>query len=349
MDRLRTIFTNFVAMIPYWIFVMICYYVIRFFGIEQTPGIAVQEPLYQTFITNFILIRMGIVAALIYTLIETFGGHSFFKKRPIGVTLLMKMAMTFILILLVSFLVITFFRPAEVGGPDFGNILYFKPFWSLLIYFFMTSMIASFIQLMVAQFGRSQFLRIVTGQYRQPRQEKRIFLFIDLKSSVTYAEKLGHLRYSQLIQQCFFHLDASVAKYGGEIYQYVGDEAVVSWPYQEGIINNACLSCFLDFVDRIEENRSDYMEKFHCVPEFKAGLHGGFLTAAEVGVAKKEIAYHGDVINTASRIQESCNQLGEKLLISFDLAEDLAQTNLRSLGPISLKGRRQPIELLTMT
>ncbi len=84
------------------------------------------------------------------------------------------------------------------------------------------------------------------------------------------------------------------------------------------------------------------------VPEFKAGLHGGSLTVAEVGANKKEIAYHGDVINTASRIQGACNKLGEKFLASLNLAEKLKKTSFKALGPVLLKGRSQPLELVAI-
>jgi adenylate cyclase len=38
------------------------------------------------------------------------------------------------------------------------------------------------------------------------------------------------------------------------------------------------------------------------VPEFKGALHGGNVVVSEVGKYKSEIAYHGDVLNTTSRM-----------------------------------------------
>ncbi|WP_219011061.1 hypothetical protein [Aquimarina litoralis] len=47
-------------------------------------------------------------------------------------------------------------------------------------------------------------------------------MFLDLNSSTSIAEKIGHMKYSQLIQDCFDQLDMT-EDFGAEIYQYVGD------------------------------------------------------------------------------------------------------------------------------
>ena len=55
--------------------------------------------------------------------------------------------------------------------------------------------------------------------------------------------------------------------------------------------------------------RSDYYEKnMVLVPQFKAGINYGFVTIAEVGEMKKELAYHGDAINTAAHIRSICSK-----------------------------------------
>jgi adenylate cyclase len=61
-----------------------------------------------------------------------------------------------------------------------------------------------------------------------------------------------------------------------------------------------------------------------------------------VGEIKREIAYHGDTINTASRIQDECNVLGKDFLVSEDIAKNISATeefNLNYEGNIKLKGK----------
>lgn len=93
------------------------------------------------------------------------------------------------------------------------------------------------------------------------------------------------------------------------------------------------------------------MEKYGIFPKFKAGLHGGRLMAAEVGFVKKELAYHGDVINTSARIQAECNKHNVDLILSEELLKDLRIehfTASRSLGNVLLKGKRKKIGIYTL-
>ncbi len=84
-------------------------------------------------------------------------------------------------------------------------------------------------------------------------------------------------------------------------------------------------------------------------PEFKAGLDSGLVSAAEVGEIKKELAYHGDVLNTASRIMEKCNEFKTKILISEALKNQLDGDHLNNpfelMGNVKLKGKEKPVNI----
>ena len=162
---------HFVFMIPYWLIAMVCYYIFRFYGLEQTPGITVNLPEQFMPGIDFIFFRVGIAAALIYTLVETIGDTPIIKNRPLGIVLLVKGLASFALLLGLSYVLV------RIIGLDNGgrSPLHFKPFLSFVFYFSMMSLLASFIKLMISKFGRGQFIRIVLGRYREPREEKRIF------------------------------------------------------------------------------------------------------------------------------------------------------------------------------
>ena len=176
-------------------------------------------------------------------------------------------------------------------------------------------------------------------------------MFLDLKDSTTIAESLGHFKYSQFIQDCFYDLNDVVPKYDAEIYQYVGDEAVLTWNYKKGLANNNCVSLFFSFQQKLQSKSEYYQEKYGKIPEFKAGIHGGKLMVAEVGIVKKELAYHGDVINTSARIQAECNKYKVSMLISEALLKDLEnKTNFSTklLGNVLLKGKHDAVKIFTI-
>ena len=145
---------------------------------------------------------------------------------------------------------------------------------------------------------------------------------------------------------CFNDLGV-VIENEAEIYQYVGDEVVLTWPYERGIKNDNAIQAFYRFKDELNSKASSYQAKYGITPFFKAGLHGGTVTVTEIGKYKKEIAYHGDPINTAARIQGQCNALGTDLLISRELMNSFKKEHyhFENAGFIQLKGKEHQMEL----
>jgi adenylate cyclase len=134
----------------------------------------------------------------------------------------------------------------------------------------------------------------------------------------------------------------------GEIYQYVGDEVVVSWPSQKGLADNNCLLCFFGIQKALEERRAHYTGEYSLVPSFKAGLHIGEATVGEIGVVKKDIVYSGDVLNTTSRIEGQCNNYNVDILLSSGLLERMrlnGEYEHIALGEIALKGKNEKVVL----
>jgi adenylate cyclase len=138
-------------------------------------------------------------------------------------------------------------------------------------------------------FGYGVMHNFILGRYNKPKEESRIFMFIDLKSSTTIAERLGHIKYHYLLNDFFDDINDSIIFSKGEIYQYIGDEVTVSWAMKNGIENENCLRCFFSIVDEIKNKSARYQERYGLIPEFKAGLHYGEVTIGEVGVIKKEM------------------------------------------------------------
>lgn len=205
----------------------------------------------------------------------------------------------------------------------------------------------NFLYQIAQKFGPRNFWRMITGKYFNPVEEEKIFMFLDLKSSTTIAEKIGHKQYSKLIQECFKDISV-IGDYGGEVYQYVGDEAVFTWDANSPKAHKKCIRAFYAFQKRIIERSDFYKEKFGVVPQFKAGVHGGTVMVAEVGIMKKEIAFHGDTINTAARIQAMCNEK-ERIFLTSDYFEQMvtesADVDWEDMGDIVLKGRKSMTRL----
>jgi len=213
------------------------------------------------------------------------------------------------------------------------------------------SIIVAMTQLMIQvdiKFGQGVFRDIATGKYHIPRGEKRVFMFLDLNSSTAIAEKLGDETYHRLLRDFFADITNPILENRGTIYQYVGDEVIVSWDYKDGIENASCVHCFFDLKKLFHDQREKYLNKYGLVPSFKAGIHCGRVVAGEVGIIKRDITYSGDVMNTTSRIQGMCKEFNEEVIVSGDLASHLHLADkftTELLGTIKLRGKEKELSL----
>ncbi|MFK7750568.1 MAG: adenylate/guanylate cyclase domain-containing protein [Kordia sp.] len=339
----------------FWIFAFCFMIIIRYFGIFEEKGVSIL-PKYELPIQDLLLYvgLSSIPFGIFYAAVEFLFDRYLAKRLSLGIIIFTKTFLYLItLILLVSYVVEYTGYMLDVSlTEERGWWRTNKTFWSIMIYFVIASLVFSFIRIANEKFGPGVFIKMLLGKYRKPQEEKRIFMFLDLKSSTTIAENLGHYKYSQLIQDCFYDLNVIIRKYDAEIYQYVGDEAVLSWSYKRGIKRSNALELYFAFNVRIGSRSEYYQEKYGLLPKFKAGIHGGTLMVTEVGSIKKEIAYHGDVINTTARIQSQCNTYKANVLISESLLNDIDISNkyvTKNIDDLLLKGKAKTVNIHSVT
>jgi adenylate cyclase len=191
-------------------------------------------------------------------------------------------------------------------------------FWTIILYVSAGIGISLFYNEISDNIGQGVLLNFFTGKYHRPKEEERIFMFLDMKSSTTIAEKLGHVEYFKILKDYYSDLSDPIVRYGGEIYQYVGDEIVISWKYKKAFKNNNPLQCFFAMKESLIGQSKKYTAEYGVIPTFKAGIHLGRVTIGEIGDIKKEIIFSGDVLNTTARIQGLCNNYKVDLLVSED-------------------------------
>ena len=155
--------------------------------------------------------------------------------------------------------------------------------------------------------------------------------------------------YFLFIREFIYHISTALLEYGGRIYQYVGDEIVVSWPAKKKNYMRSIQS-LISARRNIERNGNWFRRVFGFIPEFKAGFHCGEVTIGEIGVIKKDLAMSGDAMNTTARIRDACSELNQKFIISKDFLErsNLEEWQSESLGQFELKGKGISIELFSL-
>ncbi|HRH37637.1 MAG TPA: adenylate/guanylate cyclase domain-containing protein, partial [Flavobacteriales bacterium] len=215
------------------------------------------------------------------------------------------------------------------------------------------NLVVGYMKLVDRSFGPGLLIALLLGRYRRPVWENRVFMFMDLKSSTTHAERLGPERYSAMMRDLFNDVDRVVPRFDAEIHQYAGDEVVFTWSTYNLKDKNKCLKFYFAVQRSIEQRSAHYLSSYGVVPEFKAGAHVGDVIAVEIGEIKREIAYHGDTVNTAARIQAMCNKLGRSLLVSEELWKqcalgDRSPLTSEPIGKLALKGKRREVRLVAI-
>ncbi|MEM8893826.1 MAG: adenylate/guanylate cyclase domain-containing protein [Bacteroidota bacterium] len=237
-----------------------------------------------------------------------------------------------------------FYEPQVIS--DVGDFLYDFVFLSILIYAGAGLVLIVFVKEVSNSLGRGTLINFLLGKYHNPRKEERIFMFVDMKSSTTIAEQLGHVTYFELLNSCFSDMTDAILDNHGEVYQYVGDEVILTWPLNRGLKESRYLKCIFEIKQLFIDRSRDYQEHYQVVPDFKAGIHYGEVTAGEMGVIRKEVMFSGDVLNTTARLRDLCKTYETDIIVSEKL---LAKTNepdkyaITSFGEIEVRGRQEKI------
>jgi len=269
------------------------------------------------------------------------------KTLPIPLIILTKAIIYTLIIFLLSNVI------ALLGGLYVGKSMeeFYKYLHSIKqLYFILYSLVVFGIILFFLQIsrllGEGVLFKILLGKYNRPVEEDRIFMFLDVKSSTTLAEKMGHEKFYSLLNSFFHEITDPMLITKAEIYQYVGDEVVFTWKTEDGLRNANCVQLFFLIKNKIKENQEYYLNRYGVVPEFKAGIHFGNVIVGQIGDIKREIVYNGDVLNTTSRIQELCNKHNQELIISRSLLSRIklpVNIDQEFLGKVKLRGKEQDI------
>lgn len=314
---------------------------------------------------SFLILMMrnvgaGLIGALVGGSLLVFYINVKYQDKPYGYTIA---SVSIIFVLIIVFITVTMgaiIIPIQTGKPlsdpvsQSGFQEFIKdryPIKNALIWSFIVAITQLLLQVS-SKFGQGTFWDIIRGKYNTPKEEKRIFMFVDMNSSTTIAEELGDETYHALLHDFFADITEPIVNNKGNIYQYVGDEVVLAWNYEDGKENAQCLKCFFDMKLNIIRKKDKYLKQYGIVPSFKAGIHCGKVVAGEVGIIKRDITYSGDVLNTTSRIQSMCKEFNVELIASSNLIEELSlngQYIMQPLGSIKLRGKSREIFLNTLS
>lgn len=208
-------------------------------------------------------------------------------------------------------------------SSEFSAFIILGDFNIIVGYTLLISAAIIFTHQMSLKMGQGVLLNLIFGKYYHPTREERVFMFLDLNDSTGLAEKLGEVKYNQLVNEFFQDITDPIVNSNGLIYRYVGDEVVVTWKVDMAIKDINCLRAYFNSIDVINSRREKYLTKYGVLPQFCAGFHIGSVVIGQVGDVKSQIVFSGPVLYEGGIIEKSCRIAGHNHLISESLMDQL--------------------------
>ncbi len=227
-----------------------CFFLTNYPGVTDT----IQMKDY-SFLNSLIpALAWAIMGGVIFSIIELF----YLQKRLqnysfIGIVRI-KFIVYFIVLVTINLFTSLLYNSLSLSKPFWNKevlegTLYFVisiSFWHPVTPFLLILFATLFLIQINYKFGQGELWKYIRGKYFNPSEEERIFMFLDIASSTTIAEKIGHIRFFNFINDFYKDITNSILRRSGEIVDYVGDEIIVSWQVTEGLKNSNCVQCVID-------------------------------------------------------------------------------------------------------
>lgn len=329
----------------------------EYFFLANYPGVLRTAPMQEFSLGKNAAAAMGglFVGGLMFGLLELFYFQRKTTREKFWVAVLKKIAiysvLLFFLLAGISLAYNSLLSGRAVSEPaawqDTYDFIFSIAFWHPVFPILLLALLSSFLLQLSEHFGTNELWKMFSGRYFNPKEEQRIFMFLDLNHSTTLAEKLGNEKFYRFLNDFYHDIAAVILRHKGEVVDYVGDLVIISWSFTDGSYQTQCLTCYSEFERVIQDRKEIYLARYGAVPQFKAAVHCGDVIIGEMGKIKKSIKFSGDVLNTTARVEKVCGAIGAKMVITDNLVHILSDPpySMERIRNLSLKGKEMPMDV----
>jgi adenylate cyclase len=173
-------------------------------------------------------------------------------------------------------------------------------------------------------------------------------MFLDIRDFTSFAEKRHPEEVVEYLESLFEFMIEIVNKHNGVVNKFLGDGfmAVFGAPLSDGRDCANAVRAAREILSRVEEEVAGGT----VLPtRVGVGIHAGEAVTGSVGSSlRKEYTVIGDVVNTASRIEQLNKEFGSQLLVSevvWDAARVDGLEGALPMGHVAVRGREEPITI----
>jgi len=185
-------------------------------------------------------------------------------------------------------------------------------------------------------------------------QEKTLtIMFTDIVGFTSLSEKLEAPDVADFLTHHFRLLGDPVDKNDGTIDKFIGDALMAFWGAPGDMSDDAICACSaaLDMRDALEADNTTRMARGLAPIFIRIGIHTGPVTVGNIGSTERvNYTIVGDSVNAAQRLESEAYAYKDDardatILISAETRAQLSpQFITKSLGAITVKGRKKPLE-----
>jgi adenylate cyclase len=178
-------------------------------------------------------------------------------------------------------------------------------------------------------------------------------MFADLRSSTGLAERLAPADVVALLNDYVGVLARCVFAHRGMLDKFLGDGLMAVFGVGDDRSDGAeaAAEAALDMQARVQVLNDERRRRGAIAIGFGIGLHTGEVVLGAVGIPQRsDYTAIGDAVNTAARLQELTKDLDAGIVLSEETAERLpaGRFRLRDLGEVAVRGKTQPVRLMTL-
>lgn len=189
------------------------------------------------------------------------------------------------------------------------------------------------------------------AQERPQGEEREVaILFVDLRRWSGLSERQWPVDLSWVLDQYFEIVGQAVRDAGGLANQFIGDSVMAIFGLETDLAT-ACrqavrASVLID--RRMQEWSGVFAAQFGQPLDFGIGLHAGRAVVGRVGFEHTTtFTAVGEVVNTASRLQEYTKSAQARLVLSLEVAQQAGlSAGLGAPREVQVRGRAAPLQVL---
>ena len=181
-----------------------------------------------------------------------------------------------------------------------------------------------------------------TGESEARNFDHVTVLFTDFKDFTYLSEQLSAKELVGEINKFFKAFDSIVTDFGVEKIKTIGDAymAASGLPKQSEESAAKAVKAAMVMMDKAHELNANYLKEGKPLFKMRIGLHTGPVVAGIVGVKKFQYDIWGDTVNTASRMESSCEPGRVNISkATYDLVKNDPSLHFEQRGRVHAKGK----------